>query len=648
MIISIIAIVKWLLFALSGGALYRGFSHGGDSEALPAKIAGGVTALLTMVAFASDATGIFASDEISKSEQLFWESVEKHPSEKLYRGYLEKYPDGQFKDIALTQAANYGKESPVATIEQPAPAVVETETPPVFAMVEKPVTTTTIETPTTSEKVEQLVTAPALTTPEISPAKVEQAVITPAEIPAQTKKEPLLADKLETGWQAIDRYHIKDGLVKDTQTGLTWMRCSVGQKWDGSTCQGKAQTFDQRQVKEDINISYEGYNDWRVPNIYELKTLAYCSSGQPSLWITGEHDYCQGDYDKPAIMREVFPNAPSGSGSSWSSSPVFYPNKGYKIMDNYDGSVGYDFHHAATDGIAVRLVRREKDPSTTIIGHYEVKGGVVKDTETGLIWMRCSLGQTWDGSTCQGKAVTSHTDAQVMRIADDLSYENYDDWQLPSAFALQTLVYCSNGNLKTSSMNEMAEGCGGDDYAQPTIMNDVFPQTPIKNYFTNSYFYVDFERGRFVDARADYRAVRLVRKGKWNFNTTIAEAQQTTPPASTTETPPAAAIEQAPNNQQAPDNKVQKDEELAKAQSEIDEANKRINIVWNATTKANRLAILPEQREWLKKRENDCTLKASTEEASDKTVQETIKLHCMAAMTDPRTEELKQKVASMI
>ena len=83
MIISIIAIVKWLLFALSGGALYRGFSHGADSEALPAKIAGGVTALLTMVAFASDATGIFANDEISKAEQLFWESVEKHPSEKL-------------------------------------------------------------------------------------------------------------------------------------------------------------------------------------------------------------------------------------------------------------------------------------------------------------------------------------------------------------------------------------------------------------------------------------------------------------------------------------------------------------------------------------------------------------------------------------
>jgi hypothetical protein len=36
------------------------------------------------------------------------------------------------------------------------------------------------------------------------------------------------------------------------------------------------------------------------------------------------------------------------------------------------------------------------------IGHYEVKDGLVKDKETGLIWMRCSLGQTWKNSTCQG------------------------------------------------------------------------------------------------------------------------------------------------------------------------------------------------------------------------------------------------------
>lgn len=83
------------------------------------------------------------------------------------------------------------------------------------------------------------------------------------------------------------------------------------------------------------------------------------------------------------------------------------------------------------------------------------------------------------------------------------------------------------------------------------------------------------------------------------------------------------------------------------AQGELDEANKRINIVWNATSKTIREALLPEQRQWLKKRENDCALQATNEEHDDAIKQQTLKLHCMAAMTDPRTEILEQKIASM-
>lgn len=32
--------------------------------------------------------------------------------------------------------------------------------------------------------------------------------------------------------------------------------------------------------------------------------------------------------------------------------------------------------------------------------------GTVTDTRHGLIWKRCAEGQTWDGSTCTGDAVT--------------------------------------------------------------------------------------------------------------------------------------------------------------------------------------------------------------------------------------------------
>jgi uncharacterized protein YecT (DUF1311 family) len=81
------------------------------------------------------------------------------------------------------------------------------------------------------------------------------------------------------------------------------------------------------------------------------------------------------------------------------------------------------------------------------------------------------------------------------------------------------------------------------------------------------------------------------------------------------------------------------------AQMQLDEANKRINIVWNATTKAIRDDLLPEQRQWLKKREHDCSIEANQE--PNVNMQEAVKLRCMAAMTDPRTQELEQEIADM-
>jgi len=112
----------------------------------------------------------------------------------------------------------------------------------------------------------------------------------------------------------------------------------------------------------------------------------------------------------------------------------------------------------------------------------------------------------------------------------------------------------------------------------------------------------------------------------------------------------------APTNTSSIDNKTAPDKQAptedselsqAKAKDELDEANKRINIVWNDTTKEIRDALLPEQRQWLKQREDDCALQAVNKEANDMMLQQAIKFGCMAAMTDPRTEELKQKIATM-
>lgn len=85
----------------------------------------------------------------------------------------------------------------------------------------------------------------------------------------------------------------------------------------------------------------------------------------------------------------------------------------------------------------------------------------------------------------------------------------------------------------------------------------------------------------------------------------------------------------------------------ALAQIELDAANKRLNEVWNATTSKTRKRLLPEQRQWLKKRENECVLKAAASQEANINAREIIRLRCMAVMTETKTQELARQILSL-
>ena len=62
--------------------------------------------------------------------------------------------------------------------------------------------------------------------------------------------------------------------VSDIHTNLTWQRCVVGQAWNGSTCSGSADQLDLS------NVLNAGDDEWRLPNVKELSSLAALDGGK--------------------------------------------------------------------------------------------------------------------------------------------------------------------------------------------------------------------------------------------------------------------------------------------------------------------------------------------------------------------------------
>jgi hypothetical protein len=74
---------------------------------------------------------------------------------------------------------------------------------------------------------------------------------------------------------------VRDHLVIDLQHGVEWMRCSVGQIWNGSDCEGVAVQLTQEDVAKAIVIANAQLGSgWRLPSRTELEGLV-CKACAP-------------------------------------------------------------------------------------------------------------------------------------------------------------------------------------------------------------------------------------------------------------------------------------------------------------------------------------------------------------------------------
>ena len=234
-----------------------------------------------------------------------------------------------------------------------------------------------------------------------------------------------------------------DGTVSDLNTGLMWIEKP-----------GDKKTFDEA-VAGAGKCRVGGYSDWRLPTIKELYSLILFSGTNPS----GQHDSTNGL--RPFIDTNYF-DFEYGN-----------PRNGERVIDSQFATctryVSTTMNGAATmfgvnfaDG-RIKGYPSGRDPRGRTKTYYVlyVRGnpaygenqfhangdGTVTDRATGLTWMMVDSGHLKAGNTSDG----SLNWKEALEWAERLTFAGHDDWRLPNAKELQSIVDYSRSPDTTRS-----------------------------------------------------------------------------------------------------------------------------------------------------------------------------------------------------
>lgn len=143
--------------------------------------------------------------------------------------------------------------------------------------------------------------------------------------------------------------------VLDMSTGWVWMRCSLGQSWNGQTCVGTAQTF----TFNDAAAATRSQSGWVIPSVAQLVSLRVCSAKEDGRLVSVQgqgggtfKQYCGNGSVIPTINTSVFPLTPSAT--FWTSTFNQGSTRDIWVVGSNGGGLVYDYSSASNP---VRLVR---------------------------------------------------------------------------------------------------------------------------------------------------------------------------------------------------------------------------------------------------------------------------------------------------
>ncbi|TCS35198.1 DUF1566 domain-containing protein [Reinekea marinisedimentorum] len=268
----------------------------------------------------------------------------------------------------------------------------------------------------------------------------------------------------ESSYTKSDEVDDYDTTVTDNITGLVWTYKQSDDQYN----------FDAA-VSYCEDLSSGGYDDWRLPNLKELYSLANFNG---ALDITVNDD---GSYDtsnaQPYLDTDYFEfNYVSFPGpfatQTWSSSEYDinllggHPDEdeedaGYPAAFGFNFADGHIKAYGTEEdqpGLFIRCVR--SDDTDYAVNDFELNetGTIVTDNASGLMWQQDDGGDTysWGGA---------------MAHCEALELEGYDDWRLPDNKELQSIV--DYDATETPAINtDYFSATFNEDYGTPGIYSD--------------------------------------------------------------------------------------------------------------------------------------------------------------------------------
>jgi hypothetical protein len=226
-----------------------------------------------------------------------------------------------------------------------------------------------------------------------------------------------------------------DGTVTDLNTGLMWQKTP-----------GDKVTYDEAVVGAD-DFSLAGYDDWRLPSIKELYSLILFNGTDPApesiepalpFIDTNYFDFEYGDISAgERIIDAQYWSSTEYVGTTMNgAATVFGVNFADGRIKGYPRDIGPQGQPMTE---FVRYVRGNLDYG---VNNFVDNGNeTVTDNATGLMWSRddSSEGMNWEDAL-----------AWVQQNNEE-NYLGYNDWRLPNAKELQSIVDYTRSPQTTNS-----------------------------------------------------------------------------------------------------------------------------------------------------------------------------------------------------